>query len=147
MKVELSRFKVKKGKSGRVTEWMSMINARRDEVQKIIPKERMKLEVIFRELIDGEEYLYWFSVQGDEGVETDTSDLPFTKDFSRFHDECIEHSYGMRDAQPQAVIVPPSVAAAMQWKDPEASIVEFEARELVQKPSSEWLRKLEERGG
>jgi hypothetical protein len=67
MKVELSRFHVKPGKSARVDEWMAMLNGSTHEVVQTLERERMKLEVIFREIINGEEYLYWFSVQGEAG--------------------------------------------------------------------------------
>jgi hypothetical protein len=67
MKVELSRFRVKTGKSARVDEWLDMLNNRMSEVVQTLDREQMKLEVIFREIIDGSEYLYWFSVQGEHG--------------------------------------------------------------------------------
>jgi hypothetical protein len=137
MRVELSRFKVKQDKSARVTEWMAMINARMDEIQKIIPTEQMKLEVIFREMIGGEEFLYWFSVQGEEGVDADTSAFSLVHDFSRFHGECIDHGYGMRDAQPQVVIVPPETAKAMEWAEPMSSVVAYEAHEIIHRPPAE----------
>lgn len=67
MKVELSRFRIKANKSERVTEWLAMLNNRMPEVLQTLEREQMKIEVIFREMIDGEEYLYWFSVQGEHG--------------------------------------------------------------------------------
>jgi hypothetical protein len=57
MKVELSRFRVKPGKSARVDEWLGMLNARMDENGQALEREKMKLEAIFREVIDGAEYL------------------------------------------------------------------------------------------
>src|SRR3989337_2855459 len=65
MKVELSRFRVKSGKSGRVDEWLKMLNRNMGEIIPMLDREEMKLEVIFREMIGEEEYLYWFSVQAD----------------------------------------------------------------------------------
>ncbi|MBA3923282.1 MAG: hypothetical protein H0X31_16960, partial [Nostocaceae cyanobacterium] len=61
MRVELSRFQVKQGKSERVDEWLKMLNINVDEVLQTLEREQMKLEVIFREIIDAQEYLYWFS--------------------------------------------------------------------------------------
>ena len=75
MKVELSRFRVKKDKSARVDEWMKMLNDNMSEVIQTLDREQMKFEVIFRELINDGEYLYWFSVQGEMGASVETSEF------------------------------------------------------------------------
>ena len=133
MKVELSRVRVKPGKSARVDEWLSMLNARRDEVLQTLDREQMKLEVIFREIIEGEEYLYWFSVQGETGESVNTSPFAVDQEHIAFHEECIDHDYGMRDAQPQVIMVPPQVAQAMGWTHRPAAVVEFQRRDLIQR--------------
>jgi hypothetical protein len=46
MKVELSRFRVRQGKSARVDDWMSMLNANLDEALHTLDREQMKFEVI-----------------------------------------------------------------------------------------------------
>jgi hypothetical protein len=48
-----------------------------------------------------------------------------------FHEECIDHDYGMRDAQPQVVMVPRAVAEAMGWPNPPASAVEFQRHAII----------------
>ena len=131
MKVELSRFRVKQGKSGRVDEWMSMLNANMEEVLQGLDRERMKLEVIFREIIDGEEYLYWFSVQGEGGESVKTSPFPVSQKHLEFHEECVDPEYGMRDAQSQVIIAPRQVAQAMDWANPPAAGAIFQPRELI----------------
>ncbi len=131
MKVELSRFRVRQGKSARVDDWMSMLNANLDEAQQPLDREQMKLEVIFREIIDGQEYLYWFSVQGEAAEPLQASPFAVDHQHMAFHSECIEAEYGMRDAQPQAIMVPEHVAQAMGWPDPPAAVVEFQRRELI----------------
>jgi hypothetical protein len=136
MRVELSRFKVKPGKSTRVDEWRRMLNDRMSEIIPILDREEMKLEVIFREVIGEEEYLYWFTVQGEEGEPVQTSPHDVDKKHIAFHEECIEHEYGMRDAQAQAIMVPEVVARSMGWKNPPASRVGFERREIIHRPNS-----------
>ena len=131
MKVELSRFRVKPGKSERVDQWLAMLNNSMDEVVQTLEREEMKLEVIFREIIDGEEYLYWFSVQGEHGQYSDTSPFDVDKMHIEFHDECVDHEYGCRDAQPQVVMVPEAIAQAMVWKSPMKSAARFERREII----------------
>jgi hypothetical protein len=131
MKVELSRFRVKKDKSARVDEWLKTLNENLDEVLQTLEREQMKFEVIFREVIGGEEYLYWFSVQDESGDSVETSSFEIDRKHLEFHDECIDRSYGMRDAQPQVVMVPSQVAEAMDWQSPAASVVEYQPRELI----------------
>jgi len=137
MRVELSRFRIKKDKSDRVDEWMKMLNDNMEEVIQTLDREQMKIEVIFREVINDEEYLYWFSVQGETGESIETSEFKVDQEHGKFHDECIDHSYGMRDAQPQVVMAPREIAKAMGWDRPETSIVEYQRRELILRPKEE----------
>ncbi len=143
MRVELSRFKVKPGKSARVDEWLQMLNDRMSEIVPILDREEMKLEVIFREMIGEDEYLYWFSVQGEGGESVTTSPHDVDRKHIAFHEECIEHEYGMRDAQPQVVMVPHVVARAMGWEKPPASAVEFQRREIIHRRNDRPIETLE----
>jgi len=131
LKVELSRFQVRKGKSSRVDEWLKMLNENMSDVIQTLDREEMKLEVIFREVIDGREYLSWFSVQGEAGGMADTSPFEVDKKHLAFHEECIEHEYGMHDAQAQVIMVHKLVADAMLWENPSNDIVEFQNNEIV----------------
>ena len=133
MRVELSRFRVRSDKSARVDEWLKMLNHRMSEIVPILDREEMKLEVIFREMIGGEEYLYWFSVQGEGGEPVNTSPFDVDRKHIEFHEECIDHDYGMRDAQPQVIMVPRVVAQSMNWDDPPVAAVEFQRREIIHK--------------
>ena len=134
MRVELTRVRVKEGKSARVDDWLKMLNDNMDEVIQTLDREQMKVEVIFREMIDGEEYLYWFSVQGEAGEDVNTSLFEVDRKHLAFHQECIDHQYGAHDAQPQVVMVPPNIARSLGWDNPPADIVSFERREIVHRP-------------
>src|SRR3990172_3532819 len=116
MLVELSRFKVKPGKEARVDEWLAMLNRRMSEAKQTLVREKMKLEVIFRERIGTDEYLSWFSVQDQTGAPVSTSPFDVDKEHLAFHDECIDHEYGRHDAQTQVVLVPDEVASALGWR-------------------------------
>ena len=131
MKVELSRFRIKENKSARVDEWLKTLNENMGELLQTLDREQMKFEVIFREMIDGEEYLYWFSVQDESGEPVETSPFEIDRQHLEFHDECIDTSYGMRDAQPQVIMVPSRIAKAMEWRSPATSVVEYQRRELI----------------
>ena len=133
MKVELSRFHVKQGKSERVDAWLAMLNSRMNEALQTLDREQMKMEVVFREVIDGDEYLYWFSVQGEHGESLESSPFEVDAKHIEFWDECIDEDYGRRDAQPQVVMVPEATARAMDWKSPAESRTSFLRREIVRK--------------
>jgi Family of unknown function (DUF6176) len=134
MKVELSRFRVKPGKSERVDDWLKTLNGRIDEALQTFDREQMKFEVIFREIIDGSEYLYWFSVQGEDGEPVATSPFDLDKQHIAFWNECIDdHDYCRHDAQPQVVMVPTAVAQAMDWKTPTESATPFQRKEIIYK--------------
>lgn len=136
MRVELTRFRVKSGKSARVDEWLAMLNDRMDEVKETLVREEMKVEVIFREIIEGDEYLYWFSVQGETGAHVSTSRHPLDHDHVAFHEECIDHDYGARDAQPQVIMLPDAIAAAIGWLNPAADVVPFGREEIIRRRSA-----------
>ena len=44
---------------------MQLLNDNMKEVLLTLNDEKMYVETIFREIRDGEEYLYWYSVQGE----------------------------------------------------------------------------------
>jgi uncharacterized protein DUF6176 len=133
MKVELSRFRVKAGKSARADEWLKLLNDRVDECVQTLEREEMKLEIIFREMIEGSDYLYWVSIQGEGGQPVETSPFEIDQKYRAFFEECIDHDYGRRDGQPQVVMVPSAVARAMNWLNPGASAVAFQRREIIVK--------------
>lgn len=64
MNVEITRFRVLAGKSSKVDEWMSFLNQNMKDVLLTLEDEKMYVETIFRETLNGEEYLYWYAVQG-----------------------------------------------------------------------------------
>src|SRR5205085_12486007 len=109
MRVELSRYRIKAGKESRADEWLKMLNDRMAEQIPILDEEQMKLEVIFRETVGGEQFLSWFSVQGDIDYNVSHSRHEVDQLHVQFSEECIDHSYGRRDGQPQVVLVPERV--------------------------------------
>lgn len=114
MRVELTRFRVKAGKSERVNEWMNILNQHKSDVLKTLEREQMLAEVIFREMIDGEEFLSWFSIQrdGSEPVEMSSHDLDWVH--LEFWQDCIDPTYNPQDAVPQVVMIPYAIAQVMQ---------------------------------
>lgn len=80
--VELSRFRVKKGKSAIVDEWMAFLNDHMKDTLLTLQAEKMYIETIFREILDGDEYLYWYSVQGTGGQAVEESSSYIDKNTS-----------------------------------------------------------------
>ncbi len=57
MNIELTRYRVKSGKSEKVTEWLKFLNDNMEDVLVTLEGEKMYVETIFREVLNGEEYL------------------------------------------------------------------------------------------
>ncbi|SFG83658.1 DUF6176 family protein [Sporolactobacillus nakayamae] len=93
MQIELSKFRVKKGKTKQVDQWMNMLNEHMPEVLLTLENEKMYIETIFREKNQDEEYLYWYSVQGDNGAQVEESSMEIDKKHLAYWRECIDESY------------------------------------------------------
>ncbi|HSM84129.1 MAG TPA: DUF6176 family protein [Nodosilinea sp.] len=113
MKVELTRFRVTPGQTSQVDAWMATLKARMDEVRATLEREQMLVEVIFRETIDGVEYLSWFSMQGENGEPVETSPYDLDRVHLEFWRDCIDPGYAPQDATPAVVMLPEAVARAM----------------------------------
>ncbi|HDR7708356.1 TPA: hypothetical protein QCX89_000249 [Bacillus cereus] len=114
MNVELTRFKVKPGKSHRVNEWMQLLNDNMKEVLLTLNDEKMYVETIFREIRDGEEYLYWYSVQGEGGALVENSHHEIDKKHLEFWYECIDEEAPSVDMKTEVVMIQDVVNDAMK---------------------------------
>lgn len=115
MKVELTRYRVKQGKSLKVDEWLSFLNQHMEEVLVTLEGEKMYVETIFREYMNEEEYLYWYSVRGQGGVEVDESTHWIDVKHLQYWDECIDATYGSIDLKTEVVMIPQKVRASMDF--------------------------------
>ena len=114
MNVELTRFRVKPGKSEKVDEWLAFLNEHMEDVLVTLEGEKMYVETIFRETLNGEEYLYWYSVQGEGGQDVETSSHWIDKKHLEYWDECIDENFGSVDLSTEVVMIPNAVKAAMK---------------------------------
>jgi hypothetical protein len=48
--------------------WMQMLNDRRDEAVQTLERERVAIEIVFRERDDDGDWLVWVMIQGDGGA-------------------------------------------------------------------------------
>lgn len=106
MKIELSRFKVKAGKSEEVDKWLSFLNDNIEDTLLTLDNEKMYVETIFREKINNEEFLYWFSIQGYGGADIRESESYIDKKHLEYWDRCIDKDYKGVDIPAQVIMIP-----------------------------------------
>ncbi|TYS61197.1 hypothetical protein FZC74_02685 [Sutcliffiella horikoshii] len=114
MNIELTRFKVKEGKSDRVDEWLKFLNDNMKDVLVTLEGENMYVETIFREVLNGDEFLYWYSVQGAGGQEVDQSEHWIDKIHLEYWHECIDESFNPIDLKTEVVMIPQHVRKSMK---------------------------------
>lgn len=112
--VELTRFKVRAGKTGKVNEWMRFLNDNMPGVLLTLKDEKMFVETIFRETQEDSEYLYWYSVQGEGGSEVTNSNHEIDKQHLVYWEECIDEEYMPVDLKTEAVMIQESIQAEMK---------------------------------
>ena len=74
----------------------------------------MYVETIFREELNGEEYLYWYSVQGEQGENVETSNHEIDKKHLEYWKQCIDPSFGSKDLITEVVMIPKKIKAIMK---------------------------------
>lgn len=114
MNVELTRYRVKKNKSERVDEWLKFLNANMQDVLVTLEGEKMYVETIFRERLEGEEYLYWYSIQGQGGQAVEESEHWIDKKHLEFWDECIDETFGALNLKTEVIMIPENIQKFMQ---------------------------------
>lgn len=113
MKIECTRFRVKEGKTDKVNEWLAFLNEHMEEVLVTLEGEIMYIETIFREFINGHEYLYWYSVQGKGGQTVEESKHWIDIKHLAYWEECIDTSYSAVNLETEVVMIPDRVRISM----------------------------------
>ncbi|WP_328317943.1 DUF6176 family protein [Streptomyces sp. NBC_00388] len=123
--VELSRAKVRPDGGPEADRWMQMLNNRLDECVATLDRERMAIEIVFRLREEGEEYLYWVTVKGENGAGADPG-LPIDRD----HIEQAKRTKepGWVEAEPQVLMLPAPVREA---------VLAWSLREVPARPADE----------
>ena len=114
LKVELSRFKVKEGKTRKVDEWMAFLNDHMEDTLLTLEGEKMFVESIHREVSNGAEFLYWYSVQGEGGTEVYESDNYIDIKHLEYWEECIDSQYREKAIQAEVVMIPEKIRNAIK---------------------------------
>lgn len=111
---ELSKFKVKEGKNETADQWMEFLNEHMENVLLTLNDEKMFVETIFKEEVNGATYLYWHSVQGEGGAELESSSHEVDKKHMEYWNDCIDSSYESVDMEAQVVMIQEKVRDAMK---------------------------------
>ncbi len=114
MKVELSRFRVKKGKSHIVDEWLRFLNEHMKDTLLTLEQEKMYIESIHREVIGEEEFLYWYSIQGEGGIDVHESDSYIDIKHLEYWKECIDNTYLNNDIKAEVIMIPDRIRNSMK---------------------------------
>ncbi|GAA5226973.1 DUF6176 family protein [Paeniglutamicibacter antarcticus] len=114
MRIELTRFRVREGARSNVDEWMQFLNANVDAVRETLEPEQMYVETIFSETIDGIDFLYWYSVQGEDGSGVEQSKHWLDEKHVQFWRACIDDSFPAEDLTPRVTMIPERVEASMK---------------------------------
>ncbi len=111
--VRLSRAKVLPGASAEADRWIAMLSGRLEECVASLDRERMAIEIIFRLPEDGEDYLYWVSVHGTDGISFDP-DSAIDRD--HLEQAKLTKEPGWTEAEPQLLLLPGPVRdAVLAW--------------------------------
>lgn len=76
--------------------------------------EKMYVETIFRERLNGDEFLYWYSVQGSGGQEVQESDHWIDKKHLEYWKECIDETFRPVDLKTEVVMIPENIRQNMK---------------------------------
>lgn len=113
MKTELTRFRVLPGKTEAVDEWLNFLNSNMPAVLETLEGEKMYVETIFCETLDGVEYLYWYSIQGEGGVEVQNSTHEIDKVHLKYWKQCIDPAFTPQELTARVVMIPERVQRNM----------------------------------
>ncbi|MET3683982.1 hypothetical protein ABID56_002107 [Alkalibacillus flavidus] len=113
MFVELTKFKVKDGKSKQVDEWLNFLNEHMESVLLTLEDEQMYVETIFRENDGDQEYLYWYSIQGSGGQYVGGSNHWVDQKHLEYWEECIDQTSKPIDLTPSVTMIPTKIKNSM----------------------------------
>lgn len=114
MNVELTRFRAREGAADKVAEWLDFLRANNEAVKETLEPEQMYVETIFSEEINGVQYLYWYSVQGEDAIDVRDSDHWLDEKHVEYWQACIDDAYPPVNLTEQVTFFPDRVRAAMR---------------------------------
>lgn len=114
-KVELTRFRIRKGKEDKAQEWMYFLNEHHSDTVATMAGEKMYVESVFKEENpDGYTYFYWYSVQGENGNPVEESESYIDKKHIEYWDECIDPEYKPVDMTLEENLIAPYIEKVIE---------------------------------
>ena len=116
-KIELTRFRIKKGKEAKAQEWMDFLNSHHEDTVGTMSAEKMYVETVFAEkAIDGYMYFYWYSVRGEGGQAVEESGNYIDKKHNEYWDKCIDETYTPVDMKLEESLIAPMINKIVEEK-------------------------------
>lgn len=114
-KIELTRFRIKKGKEEKAQEWMDFLNNHHQDTVATMAGEKMFVETVFKEeSSDGYTYFYWYSLQGERGKAVEESDSYIDQKHLEYWNECIDNAYRPVDMKVMEDLIAPKINKIIQ---------------------------------
>ena len=114
MQVELTRFRVKKGKEELVDQWMEFLNEHMSDVLLTLDGEKMFVETIMRDTMGVHDYLYWYSIQADDGGSSSETEQCIDKKHLDYFQRCIDVTYRPKNLKTEVVMIPKRIRNQME---------------------------------
>ena len=109
-KIELTRFRIKKGKEVKAQEWMDFLNSHHEDTVETMAAENMFIETVFAEKSqDGYMYFYWYSIQNEGGQSVEESENYIDKKHNEYWDECIDETYKPINMKLEESLIAPNI--------------------------------------
>lgn len=112
--IELTRFRIKKGKEQTAQEWMDFLNRHHQDTVATMAGEKMYVETVFKESNpDGYTYFYWYSIQGIGGNAVEDSTSYIDQKHLEYWEECIDETYRPVDMVVEQSLLAPLIEQAI----------------------------------
>lgn len=122
MQVELTKFRIKRGKSELVDEWMDFLNQNMQDALLSLDGEKMFVETIMRDTIGDREYLYWYSIQADDGETNSRAAECVDRKHIEYWNKCIDKAYRPKNLKNEVVMIPNRLKEYMKTLEKEEAV-------------------------
>jgi hypothetical protein len=114
LRVRCARARIRPGMEEEAERWMQMLNDRHAEAVRTLERERVAVEVVFRERDDDGDWLIWVMIQGEGGDSIAESPFSIDRDHAAFAERCKLPNQPEMDAQ--LLLLPaPVLDAVLGW--------------------------------
>ena len=110
----MERFPVRAGKEERAREWIAFLRENPEAFRETLEPERMYVETIFSETVGDALYLWWYTLQGEDGAELSDSTHCLDERHAVYWRECIDPDEPSLLLIPEVHMSPERVEEAMR---------------------------------